>query len=206
MRFIAIAVITLTLILAPSAVRASVDDKVSVEIPRALDPQFRAQKAGRFEISPYGGAYLGNTLGQTFISGLRGYYHINNTFALGASYGYSRLLTDAQSSFGADLRSKNMHAVALECMISNDAALRAGNHIIEMDFYAALGPAFLTINGALEPAGLIGGGVRLYTPIRWLAFRIDVNNFAHFTDRPGRDNFDFDVSFLGGVSIMLGPK
>jgi outer membrane beta-barrel protein len=184
--------------------QSSSDDAVNPnDIPPILDPQFRHQKSNQFEISPYGGSYLGNTLDQTWLTGAKGYYHLDNTWALGLAYGYSRLSPDATSAFGINLVNNNMHIADAEVMISNDAALRVGKKLLEMDFYMTFGAGAMSINNAWEPMGLVGGGVKFYSDAPWLAFRIDVNSYAHYTNAPLLKNFDFDTAFLGGISFLF---
>ncbi len=175
-------------------------------VPPVLDPIFRHNKRHQFELNPYGGSYLGNSYGQTYLVGGRLYYYFNNTYGLGVAYGYSRLLTNTNSPFGSTLTNTNLHMIDFEVQISNDAALRVGNSQLEMDFYLTIGMGSLWTNTAWEPVGLIGGGVKIYTGLDWLAFRIDVNNYAHMTPQPGKNSFDFDVTFLGGVSILFPTR
>jgi len=175
-------------------------------VPPVLDPLFRHNKRHQFELCPYGGSYLGNSYGQTYLVGGRLYYFFNNTYGLGVAYGYSRLLTNTNSPFGSTLTNTNLHMVDFEVQISNDAALRIGESQIEMDFYLTIGMGSLWTNTAWEPVGLIGGGVKVYTGLDWLAFRVDVNNYAHMTTQPGKNSFDIDVTFLGGVSILFPTR
>lgn len=193
----------------PDEVESEVKEDAIVDIraiPPILDPAFRQQKKHQFEFSPYGGAYLGNTVGQSWMAGTRLYYHFSNTVALGANYGFSRLLTDRSTRFGSALVNPNMQVVTIEAMFSNDAAIRAGDTIMQMDFYATLGVGPMYLNDQWQPAGLVGGGVKFYCGIPWLAFRIDVNNYIHNTSQPGKDIVDFDVTFLGGVSFLFPAK
>lgn len=173
------------------------------KVPPILDPQFRHRKKYQLEFSPYGGAYLGNSFGQTWAAGARQYFWLNNTTGLGVNYGITKLLTNRGTPFGSSLTDTFVQAITAEAAFSNDAALRVGTSLIEMDFYMTLGVGAMEINSNWEPTGLIGGGVKVYTPLPWLAFRIDVNNYAHMTPQPGKDPFDFDVTFLGGVSFLF---
>lgn len=163
----------------------------------------RHQKSGEWEINPYGGSYLGRSLGQTWTAGSRLHYHLNSTWAFGANYGYLRNSPDPSSNFGKSVTNLNSHIVNAEALISNDAALRVGDSLLEMDFYLTLGAGAMSINSTWEPAGLIGGGVKFYTGKPWLAFVIDVNNYVHYTPIPAGNKFDFDVIFTGGVSFLI---
>lgn len=175
-------------------------------IPPILDPHFRHNKKYQFELAPYAGAYLGNTVGQTWMAGARLYFFFNNTVAVGANYGYSKLLTNTGSPFGSILTNANMQSVMGEVVFSNDAALRIGNSLLEMDFFGTFALGSMLINNSWQLAGMVGGGIKFYTGVPWLALRIDVNNYVHNTAQPGNDIVDFDVTFLGGVSILFPSK
>lgn len=175
-------------------------------VPPALDPAYRHKKKGQVEFYAFGGSYLGNTLDQTWTAGGKLFYHLNNTFAIGPSFSYARLLTDKSTRFGRAMETPNAYIADMELMVSNDAAFRSGNSLIKFDFYFTLGVGALSLNNAWEPTGMVGGGVKFYPGISWFALRIDVNNYLHVTEQPGRDNFDADVAFIGGISILLPPK
>lgn len=193
-------------LLSVSGFSADKDPASDDPIPQILDPEYRHNKSGQFEISPYGGSYLGVTLGQTWIAGARGYYHLNSTYAFGINYGYSQAMPEKAGNFGQYMRDKNVHVFDVESTISNDVAIRIGKLQVETDFYLTLGAGTMNINDEWMPTGLIGGGVKFYTGVPWLAVRLDVNNYAHYTNLPGNDHFDFDVSFIGGVSLLFPHK
>ncbi len=172
---------------------------ITKNLPAILNPALRYQKARQLEISVSGGNYLGATLGQTWMVGSRVFYHLSNAWALGGEYGY------AHPSFGIGLQSASMHIANLECMFSSDAAIRVAQRALEMDFFITTGVGAMHINNTWEPDGLIGGGVKFYPGPSWLAVRIDVNNYAHYTTQTGAPRFDFDVTFQGGISILLPP-
>jgi len=183
------------------------EGKELLPMPDVLEPEFRTKQPVQFELSPFAGSYLGNTAGQTWTAGMKTYVHANSTFSFGVRYAYAELLTDRTTRFGGSLTTNNLHVIAGETMISNDVAMRAGRSIMEVDFYLTLGVGVIYINADWQPTGVIGGGAKFYTPLPWLAFRVDVDNYAHYTDLPGgEDNFDFDVTFTGGVSILIPPK
>lgn len=178
-------------------------EKVKIySVPSMFDPVTSHKRRQQFEFSPYGGSYLGGTVGQSWVAGGRLYYHLNTTTAIGVNYAYSRLLTNRSSTFGKSLTDTNMHIPIAEMMLSNDAALRVGKTLIAMDFYLTLGTGAMWINRIWEPTGMVGGGVKIYTGKPWLAFRIDINNYLHFTPIPGNDQFDVDTLFIGGISFL----
>lgn len=182
---------------------ASLPARAEDEIPNALNPEFRIERAHYFELIPYGGSYLGNSAGQTFLAGTKGYYHINNTWAVGANLGYSRLFTNGMDNFGGSVHNKNLYLGDIEAVMSNDVAMRAGKSVIQIDFYFTLGAGMMRLNSYNEPMGVIGGGAKFYTKLDWLALAVDVINYAHFTEQPGKDSFDFDTAFTGGLCFMF---
>ena len=187
----------LTLLLAPLALHAE------TEIPNVLNPDFRINSTPHFELIPYGGSYLGSSVGQTFITGAKAYYHLDSTWAFGTNFGYAYLMTDGRNNFGGILQDDNLYLGDIEATISNDVAMRVGRSLVEIDFYLTLGAGMMRINNYNEPMGVIGGGAKLYTGLDWLAFTVDVMNYAHYTDQPGKDTFDFDVTFTGGLCFMF---
>jgi len=172
-------------------------------IPAILDHNYRHQKKNQFEICPNGGAYLGNSIGQTWVAGVKTTYWINNTVGVGVNYNFLKLLTNRGSPFGSVLTDSNTHALSGQVVISQAAALRTGKRALEMDFYAIIGMGAMYLNRQWEPMGEIGGGVKFYTGLPWLAFRIDVDNYVHNTVQPGKNSIDFDVMMSGGVSFLF---
>lgn len=175
-------------------------------IPPILDPGYRHKKKNQFEMVVFGGTYLGNSIGQTWLIGSKATYWINNTIGFGANYSYSRLLTNRGSPFGSVLTDTNMHAMNGQVVISNDAALRIGDSLMEIDFYATFGLGAMRLNRTWELMGEIGGGVKFYTGIPWLAFRIDLDTYIHNVSQPGSDVVDFDVIITGGLSFLFPSK
>lgn len=190
----------LTVLLAPISLYAE------AEIPNVLNPEFRLNSIPHFELIPYAGSYLGSSVGQTFIAGAKAYYHIDSTWAVGANFGYAYLLTDGRNNFGGSLQDDNLYLGDIEATVSNDLAMRVGKSLVEIDFYLTLGAGMMRLNDYNEPMGVIGGGAKFYTGIDWLAFTVDVMNYAHYTDQPGKDTFDFDVTFTGGLCFMFNNK
>jgi len=176
------------------------------DIPPILNPLYRHNKRHQFEFTPYGGAYLGGTVGQTWLAGSRQYFYLNNTVGLGANWSYSRLLTNRNSAFGSILRNTNMYVFNASVLVSNDASLRIGDKLFELDFYAMLGPGAMYINNRWEPMGELGGGVKIYTGIPWLAFKVDVGSYIHMTQQTGKNSFDFDIVMTGGVSFLFPTR
>jgi outer membrane beta-barrel protein len=202
----AITALLLLLIIPSSSLALTTARGNGKPVPDVLNPTLRIKDPPQFELAAYGGSYLGNTLGQTWTAGVKAFAHMDSTWAFGAHYGYAELLTDRATRFGMQLTDSNLDIVDAQAMISNDVAMRVGSSLMEIDFYLTLGVGAIQINDQWQPVGVIGGGAKFYTPVKWLAFRVDVDNYAHYTDMVGNDNFDFDVTFTGGISLLFPAK
>lgn len=173
------------------------------ELHEALKKRQEFHKKRQHEISINGGGFLGDQSHSSWTAGANYHFLINDTFGVGAAYAYSPTITDWSSNYGRSLRSRRQHFMDAELMISNDAAFRAGKTIIECDFYLTLGAGALWINEEYEPLGVVGGGLRVYLPWPWMALRVDVNTYMHYTPIPTGDVFSADMSMIGGVSFLF---
>ena len=172
----------------------------------ALDRRYRFSKHLQSEINIFGGDYLSDETHNSWDAGAKYFLHLNNTFAIGASYIYTPIYTDYDSTFGKTLKSRKQHIIDAEMMIANDAAIRSGSSIIECDLFLTLGVGTMWINEHYEPMGMIGGGIKFYTPLPWIAVRFDVNTYIHPTPNPLGDTFNADMQVSGGVSFLFPTK
>jgi outer membrane beta-barrel protein len=175
-------------------------------VPPILDAEYRHRKRHQIEVALSGGTYLGATLKKSWIIGGRAHFHLNNMFAVGAGYGFSRHAVSALEPGGPPLSDHNTHYLTGEGAMSTDVALRLGRTVVEMDLYMTLGAGARRLNGDWGPLGLIGGGVKLYTGLSWLAVRIDVANYLHAIQLTSGSKIDVDVSFALGVAFLLPPN
>jgi hypothetical protein len=76
---------------------------------------------------------------------------------------------------------------------------------LEMDLFGEAGGGTMRIADRWEPLGLVGGGVRVYPGLSWLAIRIDALTLLHPTERDTGSAFDTDVSFTLGVELIVPP-
>ena len=174
-------------------------------IPPILDPAHRHPKWLLLEVTPYAGTYVGRSSGSRFIAGGKAWLHLGGMFAVGADYGYVRLETGAPSPIPAE-SDPNAHYVAGEVALSNDVAMRLGKMLLEMDLFLTLGAGAARLQGAWEALGVVGGGVKFYTGLSWLALRLDVNTYLHNTALPSGDRVDADASVAFGVAFLLPPR
>ncbi len=172
-------------------------------LDQAVERGARPSKKWQSEFNINGGDFLGDEWHNTWSVGAKYYLHINDTFAVGATYMYSPIITDWDSTFGRSLTTKQTHVIDGELMISNDAAFRSGKSIIEFDMYFTLGMGVFIINRKNEPVGMIGGGIKIYTPVPWLVPRIDVNTYIHPTPNLTGDVINADMGISGGVSFLF---
>lgn len=157
------------------------------------------------ELVPFGGSYLGSTVGQAWAAGGRGYYYFSDHMGIGAAYGLSHLYVGNESDFGSSLTNRWMHMVDTEMIIGNSAATKVGERIFPIDLFLTLGAGGMAINDKWEPMGLLGGGIRVVSS-KWMAIRFDVTNYIHFTPHANWNPLDFDTAFLVGVSFFLPER
>jgi hypothetical protein len=172
--------------------------RASDALPPILDPACRHRKVLQVELSLFGGSYLGASLGKTFLAGGRSYLHVDRMFAVGASYGFTHLFV-GDRRFGASIEDPNVHLLSGELAISNDIAMRMGATLLEMDLYLTLGAGALRLNEEWGALGVLGGGVKFYTDLPWLAVRLDVNTYMHGT----HGAFDVDFTVVAGLSFLF---
>ncbi len=159
------------------------------------------------EFTIIGGDYLGENWKNTYYIGGQYLYHLNQTFSFGAQYFYSPIVVDKDTPFYASLRTDDTHTATALVQLNTPAAWRAGKRIFNMDFYFTLGVGAMQINRQWETTGLIGGGTRIYFPVPWIAFRLDINSYIHMTPMGGgRNDLSGDVSMGGGISFIFPNK
>lgn len=170
-------------------------------IPPILDSAYRHRHRLQLELVPSGGTYLGRSMGSTFLAGGRLWLHLDPSWAVGVQYGYSRVgggmpLQGAVSDPG-------VHMIDAEAALSNPVAMRLGRVLVEMDLYLTAGVGAIRLGRTWDAYGLVGGGVRFYTGLSWLAIRIDVDSHIHRTRLPGTSRIDVDLSLALGVSFLF---
>jgi hypothetical protein len=182
--------------LAPSAAARAADDAGCPDdlraVPPALDPRYRHDKALQVEAGIFGGTLLGRTIGSTFLTGARAAFHVDGTWAVMAEYGYSRWS-------GAD---PNRHLLTAATTISNDIAMRIARSVLHLDLFLTLGVGAVRQEDRWRPIGRIGGGMKLYPGLPWLAVRIDLDTWVH----PIGGRVDTDISLALGVSFLFPSR
>jgi outer membrane beta-barrel protein len=170
-------------------------------IPPILDDAYRHRHHLQLELVPFGGTYLGRSMGSTFLTGGRLWLHLDPAWAVGVQYGYSRV--GGSTALQAAASEPDVHMLDAETALSNPVAMRLGSILVEMDLYLTVGVGAILLDRRWDAYGLVGGGVRFYTGLSWLAIRIDVDSHIHRTRFPGTNRIDVDLSLALGVSFLF---
>jgi hypothetical protein len=166
----------------------------------------RPHKKFLSELTIFGGDYLGDEWHNTWDVGAMYTLHFNETFGASAAYTYSQLDYDASGNFGRSVTDDNVHMGNGALVINNDCAFRAGKSIIECDLFMTVGGGGIKVNRVWEWMIVIGGGMRIYTPLKWFAVRFDVNSYLHPTPNPTGNTFDSDIAMNLGLSFIIPAK
>ncbi len=158
------------------------------------------------ELVILGGNYLGENWKNSWDIGAAYYFHFNDFIAVGAQYMFSQIVANHNTLFWQNLKDEYFHTATVMAMLNTPAALRMGKRVLNFDLYFTLGIGEMYINKEWQPVGVIGGGTKFYFPVPWIAFRIDVNSYLHYTPMGGYDTFSSDVSFNGGFSFLFPTK
>lgn len=179
---------------------------VDEELKAGVKKQDSISKKWQSEINIFGGDFLGDETHNSYDAGVKYYLHINNVLAVGASYTWSPIYTDKDSTFGRTLVNRNQHLIDGEVMFTNASALKSGKSIIGFDLFGYLGMGTIWINRHWEVMGVVGGGVKVSPGIDWFAIRLDVINYIHPTPNPNGDTINADIAMNGGVSFLFPTK
>jgi hypothetical protein len=169
-----------------------------------LDPDQRHPKAGQLSVGGFGGSFLGASVGSSYAVGARAIYFVTRLLGLGVGYTSSRLAN------GHDLGtvdSRAIHLVNGQLELSVDTTIRiTAKTVLEIDLFGTFGGGAVSLAGKWDGMGVLGGGVRAFTGLPWLAVRIDVVNFLHRTRRIDGTRFESNVAVTLGLSFLLPPR
>ena len=178
-------------------------EEQSTPVPAGLDFETRHAKVYRFELEPFGGEYLGDDLNNSWIAGVRFGYRFNKNITLGATFGYSHINYDPNSSFGVIAHNKNEYISNGFVSFAVPMLQRTGKKISELDLFTSLGMGNLRINASNNMMGLIGGGIRMYFKPARVALRIDVNTYMYELPTSTGNSFNDDWTFTVGPSFFF---
>lgn len=171
-------------------------------VPPILDPRYRHRKSGQLDLQLFGGRLVGSSIGDGYLIGGRLQFWFVRMLAVGVTIGRGAMGSD--HDFG-EIGDTSITAVLGHLELSNNAALKLGPNILEVDLFGRLGGGTWRLLEKWRPAGLIGGGIRIYFGLSWFAFRIDVTNHIHESPRPGGDQIDTDTLFAGTLVFFVPP-
>ncbi len=166
----------------------------------------RPHKKFLSELTLFGGDYLGDEWHNTYDVGGMYTLHFNETFGASAAFTYSELDYDGTGNFGRSVVDDNMYMGHGALIVNNDCAFRAGKTTIECDLFMTIGGGAIRINRIWEWMIVVGGGMRVYTPLDWFAIRFDVNSYLHPTPNPTGNTFDSDIAMNLGLSFIIPIK
>ena len=158
------------------------------------------------EFGIFGGDFLGDEWYNNWDVGARYYFNFSKTLGIGVEYQYNPIRADSSGDFGRSLTTDDSHTLFGGITVANTAAFTAGKSIIPCDFYLTLGGGSMQINKDWEWLAVVGGGLKVYMPVRWMAVRFDVNTYMHPTPKPGGDAFNADLAINAGVSFLIQPN
>lgn len=164
-----------------------------------LEPQNRRLRGNQVAFDVLGGSLTGRAVGQSFIAGGRVTYFPIRQIGIGAAYGYSLGIGGLDT-----VRDRSVHIVHGQLELPMISALRVGrSKVVQMDLFGEAGAGAMHIARVWQAMGAIGGGVRLYPRVPWLAIRIDALTYLHDTRRASGAAFDTDIAFTLGLTFLL---
>ena len=209
----AVAVSTLESPEGDAAQNASAEERAEAEKNKSeirdtvTDRRYRFSKRHQSEFTIFGGDYLGDEWLNNWDVGARYFFHLNNAFALGGEYLYNPIRADDSGVFGKSLTTEFAQTVTAQMLYSNDAAFRTSvKSILECDLLLTLGVGAMQINHIWEWTVVIGGGLKIYTPVPWFAVRFDVNSYMHPTPKPTGNSFNADLVMNLGFSFLFPQR
>ncbi len=184
----------------------SISANAHSSLPEGLDFKTRKALPRWLEIEPFVGEYLGNRLDNSFVTGGRVGVRVSDAVSLGVELDYSRIQFDPASSFGSSVKNKNEYLGLGYFSYTLPILQRAGKAIQEADLFTTIGIGGMRINQQNRVVGMIGGGLKLYTSLPWLAVRFDVNTYLYSLPMPNGSKFADDWAFNVGPSFLFLPK
>ncbi|HSA59703.1 MAG TPA: hypothetical protein VLJ37_08470 [bacterium] len=195
--------VLLALLLVSVAARAK--DKHQEEIPDALDYDRRKAVSRRFELSPYGGDFLGEKLNHSFVVGGNLQFNFTNTLGIAGDFAWSPSNPDRSSAFGATVANDNVYMMDGAFVVTMPSVFRSGKSMIEADLFTSLGAGVVRFDGSNRIGGFVGGGMKIRPNISWLAFRVEIRNYFAAVDNPVGGDFEYILNFRLGPTFLLPP-
>lgn len=176
-------------------------------VPRVLDPDRRSAHSTHQEVFAYSGFYFGDLLDNSYVAGLDYLVRFDQTWALGPSFTYTRaaLANSDRLNQAGFFDSRHMFTLNLTLMIILPAAFLTGDSAVQAELYSIFGLGTIAIDDKWQPHGFIGGGMKIFPGLDWLAIRVDLRTGMHGIDTPSGAVFDQDLSLMLGLALPIPP-
>lgn len=175
------------------------------EIPDALDFDRRKASNRRFELTPYGGDFLGDKLNHSFVVGGNLQFNITPILGIAADFGWSPANLEETSDFAATVADDNVYMMDGAFVVTMPSVFRSGKSMIEADLFTSLGAGVVRFDGSNRIGAFVGGGMKIRPNISWLAFRVEIRNYFAAVDNPTGGDFEYILNFRLGPTFLLPP-
>lgn len=176
------------------------------EIPDALDFDRRKASNRRFELSPYGGDFLGDKLNHSFVIGGNLQFNFTPTLGIAGDFAWSPSDPDRTSAFGATVADDNVYMMDGSFVVTMPSVFRSGKSMVEADLFTSLGAGVVRFDGSNRIGGFVGGGMKIRPNISWLAFRVEIRNYFAAVDNPVGGDFEYILNVRLGPTFLLPPE
>lgn len=176
-------------------------------VPELFDVHERDAEMFRFELTPYFGSYLGDTLQDSFMAGGLLDFRLTPKLSVGVDFGWSRISVDPLSNFGSTVTNRNLYSIQGVLTYNMPAAFLSRKNVIETDFFTTVGGGIMRINNSTRGDGFIGGGMKIYTSFAsWFGARVEVRGYFSTLSTPSGSDFTTDWTITLGPTFMLPPR
>jgi outer membrane beta-barrel protein len=167
-------------------------------------------KAGRHEISLFGGYYVSDLLDGTFVLTGAYTYHLTEDVGVEGSFGWSRVTSSVSSKLEHDRaitvlppedRVFLIFANAVWAPLHGKAQLFADT-ILHFDLYGSLGVGLIDNSTSFGAAGQAGLGAKVFLG-RAFAVRLDVRDYVYRQQVLATRQYVSDFAVTLGVSLFL---
>lgn len=190
----------------PFLLLASESQPCEVAPPPGLDFKTRQATRRLIELEPFGGEYLGNYLHNSYVVGGRLGFRVSEAITLAAEFNYTGVRYDGGSEFGKSSPSSREWIGAFTFNYAFPILQRTGKAIQEADLTTTVGLGNLHIDGKERLVGVVGGGLKLFTALPWLALRFDAMTYLYSLPRANDSKFADDWTFTVGPSFLFVPR
>ncbi len=169
------------------------------EFPKILSYDTRETGFYLLEISPYFSPFYPDKLETQIQYGTKINYHFNPYYSFGINFSYAPLSYDANSDIADVITSDSQYIYDGYFMYSIPASFAlTKNSYVECDLLAFGGMGLQSIGGPNYLTLTLGGGMKIYTSLKWLAVRIDIKDYFY------RVKFDDDKKILDDFTTNIG--